>query len=158
MYKLKPSVALAFLAIRLVHAATSITVTLGTTYQEMDGFGTSQAFGRAENIYDASSPAQTAALDLLFSPTTGAGFTILRNRIGNGNATGDSIEPSPPSSPSATPSYIWDGFDSAQVWLSQKALTYGVKYIYADAWGAPWFMKTNVDEGSMSLPSSPCSA
>ncbi|KAF5384018.1 hypothetical protein D9757_006921 [Collybiopsis confluens] len=129
-------------------AAVAVTVNLGTTYQVMDGFGTSEAFGRATNVYDASATAQTAALDYMFNPTTGAGFSILRNRIGNGNTASDSIEPTAPSSSSATPSYQWDGFDSAQVWLTQKALTYGVKYIYADAWGAPYFMKTNNNEGN----------
>lgn len=130
--------------------ATSITVNLGTTFQEMDGFGCSQAFGRAENIYDSSAAAQQTALDLLFNPTSGAGFTILRNRIGNSNTAGDSIEPTSPGSPSAAPKYTWDGFDSAQVWLSQKAAGYGVSYIYADAWGAPYFMKTNGNTGSKS--------
>ncbi|KIK63922.1 carbohydrate-binding module family 1 protein [Collybiopsis luxurians FD-317 M1] len=114
----------------------------------MDGFGTSEAFGRAENIFDAPPAAQTAALNLLFNPTTGAGFTILRNRIGNGNTASDSIEPNPPSSPMATPAYDFDGFDSGQVWLSQQARALGVKYIYADAWGAPYFMKTNDDLGN----------
>ncbi|KIK71518.1 carbohydrate-binding module family 1 protein [Collybiopsis luxurians FD-317 M1] len=129
-------------------ASVAVTVSLGTTYQVMDGFGTSEAFGRAENVYDASASAQTAALDYMFNPTTGAGFTILRNRIGNGNTASDSIEPNAPSSSSATPSYQWDGNDSGQLWLTQKALSYGVKYIYADAWGAPYFMKTNDNEGN----------
>ncbi|KAH8834878.1 glycoside hydrolase [Flagelloscypha sp. PMI_526] len=124
-------------------AGVAVTVNLGTTYQEMDGFGCSQAFGRAANIYTAASSAQTAALDLLFSQTAGAGFSILRNRIGNGNTSSDSILPTSPGSPSATPSYQWDGYDSAQFWLTQKAKNYSVPYVYADAWGAPYFMKTN---------------
>lgn len=76
---------------RLQRRATAISVNLGTTFQTMDGFGVSQAFGRANDIFNAASSAQTAALDLLFSPTAGAGFTILRNRIGNGNTASDSI-------------------------------------------------------------------
>lgn len=32
---------------------------------------------------------------------------------------------------------------SGQVWFSTKALAYGVKTFYADAWSAPGFMKTN---------------
>ncbi|KAJ7465811.1 glycoside hydrolase [Mycena galericulata] len=109
----------------------------------MDGFGVSQAFGRANDIFSAAAPAQTAALDLLFSPTAGAGFTILRNRIGNGNTEADSILPTSPGSPTAAPDYQFDGSDSSQIWLSQKAIGYGVKTFYADAWGAPYFMKTN---------------
>ncbi|KAJ7476063.1 glycoside hydrolase [Mycena latifolia] len=128
---------------QLQRRATAISVNLATTFQEMDGFGVSQAFGRATNIFSATASAQTAALDLLFSPTTGAGFTILRNRIGNGNTTDDSILPTSPGSPSATPNYQFDNNDSSQIWLSQKAIGYGVKTFYADAWGAPYFMKTN---------------
>ncbi|KAJ7129150.1 glycoside hydrolase superfamily [Mycena epipterygia] len=127
----------------LQRRATSISVTLGTTFQEMDGFGVSEAFGRATNIFDSSASAQTAALDLMFSPTAGAGFTILRNRIGNGNTASDSILPTSPGSPSATPNYQLDNNDSSQIWLSQKAIGYGVNKFYADAWGAPFFMKTN---------------
>jgi O-glycosyl hydrolase len=37
---------------------------------------------------------------------------------------------------------VWDGSDSNQVWVSQQAVSYGVKTIYADAWSAPSFMKT----------------
>ncbi|KAF8289101.1 glycoside hydrolase [Clavulina sp. PMI_390] len=81
-------------------------------------------------------------LDLLFNTTTGAGLTILRNRIGSGGV-GDSIEPVGPSSPSGTANYTWDGVDAGQVWFSTKAMSYGVKTFYADAWSAPGFMKTN---------------
>ena len=38
---------------------------------------------------------------------------------------------------------MWDGSDGEQVWLSQQAASYGVTTIYADAWSAPAFMKTN---------------
>ncbi|KAI0337394.1 glycoside hydrolase [Trametopsis cervina] len=132
----------------LVHgalAATTVTVNFADTHQTMDGFGFSQAFGRANDLYNLPATARTNALDLLFSPTKGAGMTILRNRIGSGG-TGDSIEPTSPGSPSAAPKYSWDGSDTHQVWLSQQALTYGVKTFYADAWSAPGFMKTNNDQ------------
>jgi O-glycosyl hydrolase len=93
----------------------------------------------------ASTP-QKLALDYLFSTTSGAGLSVIRNRIGSANTTGDSIEPVDPGSPSATPEYTWDGVDSGQVWFSQQAVSYGVKTIYADAWSAPWFMKTNQND------------
>ncbi|KAI1437891.1 glycoside hydrolase family 5 protein [Xylaria sp. CBS 124048] len=130
-----------------VAAQTAITVDVGTTYQRIDGFGFSQAFGRATEFQDAPSATQKSALDFLFDTTTGAGFSIIRNRIGSGG-TGDSIEPNDPGSPSATPDYIWDGNDSGQVWFSQQAMSYGVKTIYADAWSAPGFMKTSGDEAT----------
>ncbi|KAM3086793.1 hypothetical protein ACMFMG_000915 [Clarireedia jacksonii] len=127
----------------LAARATTITVNLGETHQTMDGFGFSEAFGRAANLYNLPSAQRSHALDLLFSPTVGAGFTILRNRIGSGGS-GDSIEPTGPASPSATPKYTWDHSEGYQVWLSQQAKNlYNVTRFYANAWSAPGFMKTN---------------
>lgn len=136
-----------FAALALSAHATlaAITVNVGTTYQTMDGFGFSQAFGRANDLYNLPSASRTKGLDLLFSPTLGAGFTILRNRIGSGGS-GDSIEPTSPGSPGGTPKYVWDGSDGHQVWVSQQAKAYGVTRFYANAWSAPGFMKTNGKE------------
>ncbi|KAH6675968.1 glycoside hydrolase superfamily [Halenospora varia] len=134
------SITLLALGSQLTSAA--INVNVGTKYQTMDGFGFSEAFGRANDLYNLPSTQRTHALDLLFSPTAGAGFTILRNRIGSGGS-GDSIEPTSPGSPSGTPKYVWDGSEGHQVWVSQQALTYGVTRFYTNAWSAPGFMKTN---------------
>ncbi|KAF3908398.1 hypothetical protein ABW21_db0200664 [Orbilia brochopaga] len=128
-------------------AQTAITVNVGTTYQTIEGFGFSQAFGRATEFKNAAAALQKQALDLLFSTTTGAGFSIIRNRIGSGGS-GDSIEPASPGSPSGTPKYVWDNNDSGQVWFTQQAQSYGVTTIYADAWSAPGFMKTSGSESS----------
>lgn len=38
---------------------------------------------------------------------------------------------------------VWDGKDSGQIFLSQRAQEYGVKTFYANAWSAPGCMKTN---------------
>ncbi|KAF8311269.1 glycoside hydrolase [Clavulina sp. PMI_390] len=126
-------------------AAVTVTVNVSTTYQTIDGFGFSQAFGRAYDVLNSPAAEAKMTLDLLFNTTTGAGFTILRNRIGS-NGTGDSIEPTSPGSPSATPTYSWNDDDSGQVWFSTKALAHGVKTFYADAWSAPGFMKTNGED------------
>ncbi|KAI1339226.1 carbohydrate-binding module family 1 protein [Xylariaceae sp. FL0016] len=131
----------------LVASQTSITVNVGTQYQQIDGFGFSQAFGRATEFQNAGSSTQKAALDYLFSTSTGAGFSIIRNRIGSGGS-GDSIEPNSPGSPSSTPTYVWDANDSGQVWFTKQAVSYGVKTIYADAWSAPGFMKTSGSEST----------
>ncbi|KAF7320778.1 Glycoside hydrolase [Mycena chlorophos] len=134
--------ALALCALRTsVQAQTTVQILAGTTYQTMDGFGFSEAFGHANDIANYPASEQQQVYDLLFSPTLGAGMTIIRNRIGSGGV-GDSIEPNSPGSPSATPTYDWDGSDSGQVAFSLRAMTYGVKTIYADAWSAPGFMKT----------------
>ncbi|KAI1810737.1 glycoside hydrolase family 5 protein [Poronia punctata] len=136
----------------LVAGQAAITVDVGTQYQRIDGFGFSQAFGRAKEFQNAGSSTQKAALDYLFSTETGAGFSIIRNRIGSGGS-GDSILPNNPGSPSATPNYVWDGDDSGQFWFTKQAVSYGVKTIYADAWSAPGFMKTS---GSESAPGYLC--
>jgi O-glycosyl hydrolase len=133
--------ALGFLTIRAA-GQTAISVDVSSTYQTIDGFGFSQAFGRAKEFEDANATTAKAALDYLFDTTTGAGFSIIRNRIGS-NGTGDSIEPTSPGSATSTPTYVWDGDDSGQVWFSKQAVSYGVKTIYADAWSAPGFMKTS---------------
>ncbi|KAK7745134.1 hypothetical protein SLS62_009933 [Diatrype stigma] len=129
------------------YAQSTITVNLGSTLQQMDGFGVSQAFGRAAEFRDLlTGDPQKQGLDYLFNTTTGAGLTIIRNRIGSGTTKEDSILPTSPGSPTAEPKYVFDEDDSGQVWFSQQALKYGVKTIYADAWSAPGFMKTNGNE------------
>ncbi|KFY00269.1 hypothetical protein O988_03403 [Pseudogymnoascus sp. VKM F-3808] len=124
---------------------TAITVNTASQMQQMDGFGVSQAFKRAAEFQAMASGPRKQGLDYLFSTTTGAGLTIIRNRIGSGGA-GDSILPTSPGSPSGTPNYQFDNNDEGQVWFSQQAMTYGVSTIYADAWSAPGFMKTNGNE------------
>jgi glucuronoarabinoxylan endo-1,4-beta-xylanase len=125
-------------------AATTVSVNGGTTYQKIDGFGISEAFGQANAIRTLTGTAQKQALDLLFNTSTGAGFSILRSLIPSGS---DSIEPNSPGSPSATPTYVWNGSsdttDQGQLWLAKQAKTYGVSNFYEDAWSAPGYMKTN---------------
>jgi glucuronoarabinoxylan endo-1,4-beta-xylanase len=126
------------------YAASTVTVNGGTTYQRIDGFGVSEAFGQANAIRTANSTTRQRALDLLFSTTNGAGFSILRSIIPSGS---DSIEPRSPGSPTANPTYVWDGnndaTDQGQVWLARQARNYGVTTFYNDAWSAPGYMKTN---------------
>jgi O-glycosyl hydrolase len=132
--------------------AAQLTVNVKTTGQKIDGFGISQAFGRASEFKNAAAGLQKQALDLLFDTSKGAGFSIIRNRIGSGGQ-GDSIEPNSPGSPSGTPKYTFDNNDSGQFWFTKQAIGYGVKTIYADAWSAPGFMKTS---GSDAKPGYAC--
>ncbi|KAK6227362.1 cellulosome enzyme [Colletotrichum tabaci] len=139
----------AFVAISSLAALAcgQVTVDTSTKLQIIDGFGFSQAFGRAREFQNAPKALQQEALDLLFSTTKGAGFSIIRNRIGSGGK-GDSILPTSPGSPSGKPSYVWDNDDRGQVWFTKQAVSYGVKQIYADAWSAPGFMKTSGNEAT----------
>lgn len=132
-----------------------IRVDVSKTYQTFDGMGFSEAFQRGKIIYgsDGLSLSNTErVLDLLFSNTTGAGLTILRNGIGSSiNRTYDlmkSIAPTDPGSPSANLNYEWDHDDNGQVRLTKDAVARGVKTIYADAWSAPAYMKSNANDSN----------
>jgi glucuronoarabinoxylan endo-1,4-beta-xylanase len=129
-------------------AASAVSINAGTTFQKIDGFGVSEAFGQANSIRNLGGTARTQALDLLFNPSSGAGFSILRSLIPSDSG---SIEPNAPSSPSATPTYVWnnnDAQDQGQLWLAKQAKAYGVTTFYNDAWSAPGFMKTNNSESN----------
>ena len=95
---------------------------------------------------------RAATVDVLFNTTTGAGFSIVRNGIGSSpDSSSDhmnTFEPKSPGSPTAAPSYVWDGKDSGQVWVSQQAYAYGVRIFYGNAWSAPGFMKTNNNDAN----------
>ncbi|HVU69100.1 MAG TPA: ricin-type beta-trefoil lectin domain protein, partial [Ktedonobacteraceae bacterium] len=110
------------------------------------GFGFSEAFGQANNVENASASVRQQALDDLFSTSTGAGFTILRNLLPSDS--GGTIEPNSPGNPNATPSYRALGDSGGQVWFAQQARTYGVTQLYGDAWSAPGYMKTNGSEAN----------
>ena len=131
----------------------TITVNLDQTHQTMDGFGASEAFQRAVTMQRLSETEQRKFLDLMFSPDTGAALSILRNGIGSSpDMTDDhmvSIQPSNPGGPDAEPKYEWDGEDNGQLWVSREAVhTYGVATIYANAWSAPGYMKSNGNDAN----------
>ncbi|KAG9232724.1 glycoside hydrolase family 30 protein [Amylocarpus encephaloides] len=131
-------------------STSSLTVDLTKRYQTIDGFGFSEAFQRANTIVNLPATKQRELLDIFFDPIKGAGFTILRNGIGSSpDSSSDhmnSIAPKSPGSPTATPNYVWDGKDSGQLFVSKEAWKYGVRNIYANAWSAPGYMKTNGNE------------
>lgn len=135
--------------------STTITITVdpSTKYQQFDGLGFSEAFQRCTQIYGSSglSPANTTrVLDLLFSDTVGMGAKILRNGIGSSpDHPYDlmmSIEPQSPGASNAPPHYVWDGWDNGQVQLTKDARARGLRYVYADAWSAPGYMKNNTSD------------
>lgn len=137
----------------LPRQTSSITVDLTKTYQTMTGFGMSETFQRANQMHALSPALQRYSLDLLFNRTSGAGFSILRNGIGSSpDSSSDhmvSIQPKSPGGPTAAPKYVWDGNDNSQVWVSTEAVkTYGVSTVYANAWSAPGYMKTNNNDAN----------
>ncbi|KAF1836901.1 glycoside hydrolase [Decorospora gaudefroyi] len=138
-------------SVEVRQAQQKVNIDLNREYQTMDGFGFSAAFQRANLIVNLQPAKQREVLDLLFNTTTGAGFSILRNGIGSTpNSNRDymnTILPRCPNSPAEVTidyeGYVWDGKDSGQLFLSQKAQEYGVETFYANAWSAPGCMKTN---------------
>ncbi len=126
-------------------AADTATINGATTFQTITGFGASEAFGQASTVMNASSTVQQQVLNDLYSPTSGAGLTILRNWISADS--GSTIEPNSPGSPGAAPTYLpmsQTGQDAGQLWFAQQIKAdFGVTNVFADAWSAPAFMKTN---------------
>ncbi len=126
-------------------AQDTASINGATTYQSMTGFGASEGFGEAQTVMNASSAVQQQALGLLYSPTSGAGLTILRNEISADS--GSTIEPAAPASPTAAPAYVSlasVNSDQGQLWFAQQIKAdYGVTNVFADAGSAPPFMKTN---------------
>src|SRR2546421_4847278 len=74
--------------------APGITVDRTTSYQTIDGFGISEAFGEASLLHSLPPTVQQQVLDDLFSTSTGAGLDILRNMIPS--SPGLTIEPTNP--------------------------------------------------------------
>lgn len=133
-------------------SGTAVTINLDQKYQIIDGFGCSEAFQRAVQMSKLSEAKQQYTLDLLFNTTSGAGLSILRNGIGSSpDMSSDhmvSIAPKSPGGPSSAMQYVWDGSDNKQLWVSQEAVKRGVRTIYADAWSAPGYMKTNGNDAN----------
>ncbi|WP_228562700.1 cellulose binding domain-containing protein [Catenulispora rubra] len=127
------------------YAADSASINGATTYQTIAGFGASEAFGEAATVMNAPSSVQQQALAALYSPTTGAGLTVLRNEIGADS--GNTIEPNNPGGPNAAPNYLpmsQTNQDQGQLWFAQQIKArFGVTNVYADAWSAPGYMKNN---------------
>lgn len=126
-------------------ASAVITVNDQVSYQQIAGFGASEAFGQAQALRQAPPALQQKVLSLLYSTASGAGLTILRNQISADSGT--TIEPTAPASPGAKPAYLplsAVADDQGQLWLAQTIRKqYGVTNVFADAWSAPAFMKTN---------------
>jgi O-glycosyl hydrolase len=128
-----------------VTAQATVTISSVKQYQRIAGFGVSEGFGQAKTLMSAPASVQQQVLSLLYSPTRGAGLTILRNEISAD--AGFTIEPRAPGSPAGKPSYLTlaeVGQDQGQLWFAEQIKDhYGVSDVFADAWSAPAFMKTN---------------
>jgi O-glycosyl hydrolase len=126
-------------------STATVTINAAEQYQRIAGFGVSEGFGQAKALMNAPASVQKQALSLLYSPTHGAGLTILRNEISADK--GFTIEPKAPGGANARPSYLSLAAvdqDQGQLWFAKQIRAdYGVSDVFADAWSAPAFMKTN---------------
>ena len=78
------SAALAVIAQAAAQASgPTVQVNPNQKYQGYDGVGIAEAFQRSLVLHELNTASQNLALDYLFSNTTGAGFTILRNGLGS---------------------------------------------------------------------------
>jgi glucuronoarabinoxylan endo-1,4-beta-xylanase len=125
-------------------SSAMVTINAAERYQPIAGFGVSEGFGQAKALMSMPGLVQKQVLSLLYSPTRGAGLTILRNEISADR--GFTIEPKAPRRPTAKPSYLTlaqTDQDQGQLWFAQRIKAdYGAS-VFADAWSAPGFMKTN---------------
>lgn len=140
-------------------ADTSVAIRLdpGLQFQSIDGFGVSMVdqvpgtSGLPYNFASLTASNRSAVMDLLFSPTSGIGLSMLRLELGAGQTypvgntpvSDFTILPTAPASSTSTPSYVWDHNADGQVQIAKDARARGVSTIYADAWSAPAFMKSN---------------
>lgn len=125
-------------------AATTVVIDWTQNRQTIDGFGGSGAFQMAKNLMNLAEPARTAVVDLLFSQTTGAGLSIIRNQVGDGDpdaiGTIPSIEPAPGV-------WNWNG-DPGQIWLMNEAKKRGTTRFWSTVWSPPAWMKDNGQTGN----------
>nr|RBQ87942.1 hypothetical protein FVER53263_13554 [Fusarium verticillioides] len=136
---------------------TSVTVNTSQKLQVIDGFGVSEAYGHAKQFQNLGPGPQKEGLDLLFNTTTGAGLSIIRNKIGCDAS--NSITSTNTDNPDKQAVYHFDGDDDGQVWFSKQAMSYGVDTIYANAWSAPVYMKSAQSMGRLcGTPGVSCSS
>ncbi|KAF5556908.1 carbohydrate-binding module family 1 [Fusarium mexicanum] len=136
---------------------TSVTINTNKKLQVIDGFGVSEAYGHAKQFQNLGPGPQKEGLDLLFNTTTGAGLSIIRNKIGCDGS--NSITSTNTDNPEKQPIFHFDGDDDGQVWFSKQAMSYGVNTIYANAWSAPVYMKSATSMGRLcGTPGVSCSS
>jgi glucuronoarabinoxylan endo-1,4-beta-xylanase len=115
-------------------ALPAVTISWNKVHQTIDGFGGSGAFGQANYLKTMGDPARTTILDALFSQTSGAGLSIVRNIVNDGQS-GTTIEPS-------LGTWVWTG-DTDQIWLMQQAQNRGTTRFMSTVWSPPGWMKDN---------------
>ena len=125
-----------------LNAKSTGTVDWNKAAQEIDGFGASGAFHMAGNLMDFAEPQRTEILDHLFSQTSGAGLSIVRNFVGDGGSWGSKSNGPSPSIEPQEGVWNWTG-DEDEIWLMKEAAKRGCTRFMSTVWSPPAWMKTN---------------
>jgi glucuronoarabinoxylan endo-1,4-beta-xylanase len=109
---------------------------------EIDGFGASAAFHMAQNLRNFPPASREKILDLLFSQSSGAGLSIVRNIVGDGGSWGTPLNGPTPSIEPSEGTWSWAG-DEDQLWFMKEAQTRGCTRFISTVWSPPAWMKDN---------------
>lgn len=109
-----------------------ITMNWNQQYQEIDGFGVSQACDvYGDQIYGF--PQRDTIMDLLFSQDKGIGLSMLRCEVGNG-LNMPTIEPQ-------DGVWVYER-PVSELWVINEAKKRGIDKIFSTVWSPPAWMKT----------------
>lgn len=112
--------------------------------QPIDGFGASDAFNQGGELMAYPEKLRTQILDSLFSPTTGAGLSIVRHEVPNmGGPLSFSCKDL--NQLATDPECYRTDRDPGAVWFNREAKTRGATYTLGSVWSPPRWMKTNND-------------
>lgn len=122
----------------------TIEIQMAQPRQTIDGFGASGSFRQAENLKGMTATEVTKILDLLFSPTTGVGISIVRNMVGDGSMSewGNNIDGPIESIEPTKGTWNYSAADG-QIWFMQEAKKRGVNIFVSTVWSPPKWMKSN---------------
>ena len=130
----------------VVYAGSPVSVNFNSYKQVIDGFGCAGTAHMARHLMNFPEPQRSQVLDMLFSTTNGAGLSIIRNMINDGNGISDEWGDSNDGpSPSIEPSegvWNWDD-DDDQIWFMNQAKARGCTTFFSTVWSPPAWMKTN---------------
>ncbi|MGE5487393.1 MAG: glycoside hydrolase family 30 protein [bacterium] len=127
---------------RAAFGKSTATLDWSRTAQEIDGFGASAAFHMAGNLMGFPEPQRSEILDALFSQTTGAGLSIVRNFVGDGGTWGTKENGPSPSIEPQEGVWNWTG-DEDEIWFMREAGKRGCTRYMSTVWSPPAWMKDN---------------
>ncbi|MFP9113380.1 RICIN domain-containing protein [Flavobacterium sp. RHBU_3] len=125
--------------------SNTITVTPGTTYQTIDGYGWTLTDGSAQVISGLNATTQNNLLQELFNPSTGLSSNVVRISIGSSDLSQYTYSYDDTYGDTALNNFSLSGFTlTYTVPILQKILAINPNIkILATPWSAPYWMKTN---------------